>query len=183
MRLVSFILCYFSQWKGREKKRRKRGKKKIKKNPSPASEQAQRNFLSFVKASSCFQAFIPYKAVFSVKPEANPFYKLVFLFSSAQKGEEDGVPAMCRVKRGPLGRELRGFGSSTVRWVLVALLSCSTAWVLLGSLAAHSSAQEVKTTPQPLSAVRSYRQNVSFEPFCVGFLLGGEVLVCGLLFG
>lgn len=48
-----------------------RGKKK--KNPSPASEQAQRNFLSFVKASSCFQAFIPYKAVFSVKPEANPF--------------------------------------------------------------------------------------------------------------
>lgn len=44
-----------------------------KKKASSASEQAQRNFLSFVKASSCFQAFIPYKAVFSVKPEPNPF--------------------------------------------------------------------------------------------------------------
>lgn len=58
MWIMPFILCYFSLWK--------------KKNPSPSSEQAQRNFLSFVKASSCFRAFIPYKAVFSVKPEPNP---------------------------------------------------------------------------------------------------------------
>lgn len=67
---MSFILWYFSLWK--------------KKNPSPSTEQAHRNFLSFVKASSCFRAFIPYKAVLSVKPEPNPFQKFFFFFSSYQ---------------------------------------------------------------------------------------------------
>lgn len=70
VRIMSFILCYFSLWK--------------KKNPSPSIEQAQRNFLSFVKASSCFRAFIPYKAVFSVKPEPNPLWKRFFSFSSCR---------------------------------------------------------------------------------------------------
>lgn len=51
----------------REKNRKNDLKKNLKKNP-PCSEQAQSNFLSFVKASSCSLPFLPYKAVFFQPP-------------------------------------------------------------------------------------------------------------------
>jgi len=64
------------------------------------------------------------------------------------------MPAMCCVKHGPLGREPRGFGPSS--HALCAGCPAELQHGLGaagGHWAARSSAQEVKTTRQPLSAV------------------------------